>query len=111
MGVEQKSVTACFLGAIAISGRAGDWAILGGKGPAEFGIRVSIAEGIRAIFYDEDQMSQVSSINVTIYLWFIPHHPMTVHYFSRPFATSIAPPSETVVIISLEVFQYGCHII
>jgi hypothetical protein len=34
-------------------------------------------------------MSRSSSVNVTMYLWFIPHHPRVFYHISRFFATSI----------------------
>lgn len=48
------------LKAIADSGKAGGWTILGGKGSTEFGIGASIAEVVRAIFRDENRILPVS---------------------------------------------------
>lgn len=48
------------LSAIAESGKAGGWIILGGKGSTEFGIGASIAEVVRAVFGDENRILPVS---------------------------------------------------
>ena len=48
------------LDALADAGREGGWTILRGKGCTEFGIGVSAAEVVRAIFYNENRVLSVS---------------------------------------------------
>ena len=48
------------LKAIAAAGKAGGWRIMEGKNCTEFGIGVSIAEVVRAVFHDEDRILPVS---------------------------------------------------
>lgn len=48
------------LQALANAGKAGGWIILGGKGSTEFGIGVTIAEVIRAVFGDENRVLPIS---------------------------------------------------
>ena len=46
--------------AIAAAGKAGGWRIMEGKNCTEFGIGVSIAEVVRAVFHDEDRILPIS---------------------------------------------------
>ena len=48
------------LKAIAAAGKAGGWRIMEGKNCTEFGIGVSIAEVVRAVFHDEDRILPIS---------------------------------------------------
>lgn len=48
------------LKAIAVAGKAGGWRIMEGKNCTEFGIGVSIAEVVRAVFHDEDRILPIS---------------------------------------------------
>ena len=48
------------LEALAATGKAGGWHILGGKGSTEFGIGATIAEVVRAVFADEHRVLPVS---------------------------------------------------
>ena len=48
------------LDALAATGKAGGWVILGGKGSTEFGIGATIAEVVTAVFGDENRVLPIS---------------------------------------------------